>query len=67
MQREKARERQQKLFGRTVAQPLAEWLALWPATGGSTFERLQETLQRIPEGIRELTVAVRQRLGDSTA
>ncbi len=67
MQREKARQRQQKLFGRSVAQPLAEWLALWPATGGSTFERLQEALQRIPEGIRELTVAVRQRLGDSTA
>ncbi len=67
LQREKARERQQKLFVRTVAQPLADWLALWPATGGSTFERLQEILQRIPEGIRELTAAVRQRLGDSTA
>ena len=38
--------------------PLAEWLAQWPATGGSAFERLQLALRRIPEALREIQKAV---------
>ena len=64
VQREKARQRQQDLFARSLARPLAEWLIQWPATGGSTFERLQVALRRIPETIAELAQAVRLRLGE---
>jgi hypothetical protein len=62
LQREKARYRQQELLGRTLATPLAEWLTQWPATGGSSFERLQLALKRIPEGIKDLEQAVKSRL-----
>jgi 50S ribosome-binding GTPase len=64
-QREKTRERQRELFTRTLAIPLGDWLCRWPATGGSTYERLQLALRRIPEDIQELTAEVHRRLGDS--
>ena len=43
-QRELTRQRQQSLMGQYISGPLAEWLAQWPATGGSAFERLQLAL-----------------------
>jgi hypothetical protein len=58
--REQARSRQQALVTRLVSAPLAEWLAQWPATGGSTYERLQLALRRIPAGIQQLDAAVRK-------
>ena len=64
VQREKARERQRELFSRSLALPMAEWLTQWPATGGSTYERLQLALRRIPETIGELAAAVNRRLGE---
>jgi hypothetical protein len=66
VQRERARHRQQELFGRCLAAPLAAWLAQWPATGGSNFERLQLALRRIPETLAELTRAVHRRLDEQT-
>jgi hypothetical protein len=60
--REQARSRQQTLVTQYVSGPLAEWLAEWPATGGSTFERLQLALRRIPPAIQQLDVAVRKAL-----
>jgi hypothetical protein len=65
-QREKTRERQRELFNRTLAAPLGDWLCQWPATGGSTYERLQLALRRIPEDIKELTAEVQRRLGGTT-
>ena len=38
-----------------IAAPMAAWLAEWPATGGYTYERLQLTLRRIPESIKEIS------------
>ncbi len=61
-QRDLARQRQQLLMAQYVSQPLSAWLAQWPATGGSEFERLQLALQRIPESIRQLDAAVRTAL-----
>lgn len=61
-QRETARQRQQSLMAQYLSAPLAEWLAQWPATGGSSFERLQLALRRIPESLIELDTAVRQAL-----
>jgi hypothetical protein len=66
MQREKARQRQQELFNRSLAIPMAAWLTEWPATGGSTFERLQLSLKRIPENIQELAATVQRRIGEQT-
>ena len=53
-QRELARHRQQALVTQYVSGPLAEWLAQWPATGGSTYERLQLALRRIPQDVQQL-------------
>ncbi len=52
--REQTRQRQQALLVENLAAPLADWLIQWPVTGGSSFERLQLALRRIPEGIRQL-------------
>jgi hypothetical protein len=60
-QREQTRLRQQALMAQHVANPLAEWLAQWPATGGSAFERLQLALSRVPRIIHQLDEAVRQK------
>src|SRR5262249_47662202 len=57
-QREQIRTRQQLLVTQYVSAPLAEWLAQWPATGGSTFERLQLALRRIPTAVQQLDIAV---------
>jgi hypothetical protein len=61
-QRELARSRQQTLETKCVSGPLAEWLAQWPATGGSAYERLNLALRRIPSGIRQLNDAVTKAL-----
>ena len=58
-QREATRQRQQALMVQHLSQPLAEWLTGWPATGGSTFERLQLALRRIPPAIQQLEQDVR--------
>jgi GTP-binding protein EngB required for normal cell division len=60
-ERELARKRQQMLVTQYISGPLAEWLAQWPATGGSTFERLQLALRRIPAAVRQLESAVAAR------
>jgi hypothetical protein len=52
--REQTRERQKTLLREHLTGPLAGWLTEWPATGGSSFERLRLALRRIPEAIREL-------------
>jgi hypothetical protein len=56
--REQVRNRQQSLMAQYVSTPIASWLSEWPATGGSTFERLQIALRRIPESLRQLQGAV---------
>jgi hypothetical protein len=61
-QRELARQRQASLAAQYVSAPLAEWLIQWPATGGSTFERLQLALRRIPEAVQQLDAIVTQEL-----
>jgi 50S ribosome-binding GTPase len=61
-QREEARNRQQALETRFISEPLAEWLAQWPSTGGSAYERLDVALRRIPPAIAQLNTAVNQAL-----
>ncbi|HZU35527.1 MAG TPA: GTPase domain-containing protein [Gemmataceae bacterium] len=63
-EREQARNRQQAMVDQFVATPLAEWLAQWPATGGSTYERLQLALRRIPPAVQQLDALVTTKLTD---
>jgi hypothetical protein len=60
-QREATRQRQQELMVQHLATPLAEWLAGWPATGGSMFERLQLALKRIPPALEQLEQEVKRK------
>ena len=46
----------------TLTAPLAVWLAEWPATGGSSFEKLQQVLGRVPQLIRQLDERVTAKL-----
>ncbi|VTS03466.1 GTPase domain-containing protein [Tuwongella immobilis] len=64
-QREQTRLRQELLVSQTLSAPLAEWLIQWPVTGGSTFERLQRAMRRIPESIEQLSAAIQQRIRES--
>ena len=57
-QRELTRQRQGALMCQYISAPLSEWLAQWPATGGSAFERLQLALRRIPEAVGHLRHAI---------
>ncbi len=63
-QREQARNRQMAMMGQYISAPMGEWLINWPTTGGSTYERLQLALRRIPENLGQLrdllTQAMRQ-------
>jgi hypothetical protein len=59
-QREQTRNRQQALVVKHLADPLAEWLARWPATGGTAYERVQLALARVPAAIRQLADAVKR-------
>jgi 50S ribosome-binding GTPase len=66
-QREQTRSRQQSLESEVVSGPLADWLARWPATGGTAYERLQLALSRVPHGIKKLDAAVHDRLSRTGA
>jgi hypothetical protein len=57
-QRELTRQKQETLMRQCISGPLAEWLAEWPATGGSAFERLQLALRRIPQALQAIQKAV---------
>ncbi len=61
-QREQARQRQQAMVSQYLSAPLAEWLAQWPTTGGSAYERLQLALRRIPPSLQQLDAALTEAL-----
>ncbi len=58
LQKEKARQRQRELVARHISRPIGDWLAQWPATGGTSYERLQLALTRIPQSLVKLEDAV---------
>jgi hypothetical protein len=53
--RNRLRAHRAGLVAEHLSQPLAKWLADWPVSGGSTMERLQLVLRRVPLTIRELS------------
>jgi hypothetical protein len=52
--RGRVRSHRESLVTTTLTQPLANWLAEWPTTGGTSFEKLQQVLRRVPELIRQM-------------
>jgi hypothetical protein len=64
-QREQTRNRQQALVERHLAEPLANWLVRWPATGGTVYERIQLALSRVPAAIRQLVEAAREKTAEA--
>jgi hypothetical protein len=57
-QREQTRRRQGDLARQFVSGPVTEWLMQWPVTGGSSFEKLQQVMRRIPPAIQQVGDAV---------
>ena len=52
--RMRIRNQREALVRSSLTSPLAAWLSEWPATGGSSIEKLQQVLRRVPETIRLL-------------
>ncbi len=53
-----ARRQRESLLRATVSAPLAKWLDDVPATDGSTVDRLQQALRRVPENLASLAAAI---------
>lgn len=61
-QREMTRRRQHELMNEQISTPLTQWLIHWPSTGGTSFERLQQVLKRLPQNLASLDAMVQERL-----
>jgi len=61
--RGRVRQQREALVSASLSGPLAAWLDDWPATGGTSFEKLQQVLQRSPALIRQLDEAVTAKSG----
>ena len=57
-QREQTRQRQRDLAIKFVSNPMTEWLASWPVSDGSAFEKLQLVLRRIPPALQRVQAEV---------
>jgi len=57
--RNRLRNHRESLLKEHLSGPLAAWLAEWPTSGGSSLERLQTVLRRVPQTIRELAAKLR--------
>ncbi|HEY1191222.1 MAG TPA: GTPase, partial [Gemmata sp.] len=52
--RHRVRSHREALVTSSLSAPLAQWLTEWPTTGGTSFEKLQQVLRRVPEAIRAM-------------
>ncbi len=52
--RNKLKAQRAALASEQLTTPLAAWLGDWPTSGGSSLEKLQAVLRRVPDAIREL-------------
>jgi energy-coupling factor transporter ATP-binding protein EcfA2 len=65
--RAKVRNQREELVTTVLTTPLAAWLAEWPATGGSSIEKLQQVLRRVPEMIRQMEARVQAKAAEWAA
>ncbi|HVK17920.1 MAG TPA: GTPase domain-containing protein [Fimbriiglobus sp.] len=63
--RNRLRNHRESLVREHLSGPLATWLSEWPTTTGTSLERLQLVLRRVPETIRELAGLVKQTVPSS--
>jgi hypothetical protein len=64
--RMRVRGQREALVRSILTTPLAAWLSEWPATGGSSIEKLRQILQRVPATIRLLEERVAARVAGSS-
>lgn len=57
--RYRLRNHREALVAEHLSNPLAAWLGEWPTSGGSSLEKLQTVLRRVPQTIRELTTLLK--------
>jgi GTP-binding protein EngB required for normal cell division len=62
--RARVRNQRENLMTAELTNPLSTWLSEWPATGGSSIEKLREVLLRVPETIRQLETRVRAKASE---
>ena len=63
--RARVRNQREQLVSAALTAPLGAWLGEWPATGGSSFEKLQQVLLRVPDEIRKLTERVTAKVNET--
>ncbi len=61
--RTRVRAHRETLMRTTLTEPLSKWLCEWPSTGGSSLEKLQTVLARVPQLIAQMTDRVRAKAG----
>lgn len=61
--RARVRAHRESLMRNTLTEPLSKWLCEWPSTGGSSLEKLQTVLARVPQLIAQMTDRVRAKAG----
>ncbi len=64
--RHRVRSHRESLVTGSLSVPLAAWLAEWPITGGTSFEKLQQVLRRVPDAIRTMEVRVKAKVAEMT-
>ena len=57
--RNKLRAKREGLLAEQLTGPMATWLGDWPSSGGSSLEKMQLVLRRVPDAIRELSALAR--------
>lgn len=62
--RVRVRNQREALVASVLTAPLAEWMSGWPATGGTSIEKLQQVLRRVPDTIRQLELRVAARIAE---
>lgn len=61
--RTRVRTHREELMRDTLTEPLSKWLCEWPSTGGSSLEKLQTVLARVPQLIAQMTDRVTAKAG----
>lgn len=61
--RTRVRAAREALMRGTLTEPLSKWLCEWPSTGGSSLEKLQAVLARVPQLIAQMSDRVRAKAG----
>jgi GTP-binding protein EngB required for normal cell division len=62
--RRRIRHEREERLSSALTDPLAKWFSEWPASGGSSIEKLQQVLRRVPDTIRQLEQRVTNKIAE---